>query len=199
MQFALPPSVSFSPCRKPLSHVRASPFKSLRIPFFSPNKKRSHKLRFCLVRTKGLAPLRRAPVHSPQGCAVCSPAFRFLFPLPQTALSRSRLPLQVPSYSLFLTKQKTEQKAPFFCLVRTKGLAPLRRAPVHSPQGCAVCSPAFRFLFPLPQTALSRSRLPLQVPSYSLFLTKQKTEQKAPFFCLVRTKGLEPPWSPTGT
>ena len=31
-----------------------------------------------MVRTKGLAPLRRAPVNSPPGCSVCSRAFCFL-------------------------------------------------------------------------------------------------------------------------
>ncbi len=30
-----------------------------------------------MVRTKGLAPLRRAPMNSPPGCSVCSRAFRF--------------------------------------------------------------------------------------------------------------------------
>ena len=110
-----------------------------------------------------------------------------------------------------------------FCLVRTKGLAPLAARPGAQPTGL------MRFAF-LPVFLLLRHanrslyfglrpRAPWQrntaASRYSLLMSaarastlkslrssasyQAKNGADCSVFCLVRTKGLEPPWSPTGT
>ena len=74
-------------------------------------------------------------------------------------------PPSSPFVSLLYTKQKNGADCSVFCLVRTKGLAPLAARPGTQPTGLCGLHSCLSFYCSVMQTARSRSRLHPQVPS----------------------------------
>ena len=125
-----------------------------------------------MVRTKGLAPLRRAPVNSPPGCSVCSHAFHFLSSFRKPLALTRASPLK-PLRSSISYQKRDGAVAPslFWCGRRDLRLCGAPRCTAR--RADAVCAPACP-LHSFPRKPLTRVRVSpfksLRIP----FFTKQK-------------------------